>query len=913
MEKLSFDQNWKFQLEPVQSRPAFLISRKNEEVTGRAGFSWNDNDWEDVTLPHDWAFSLPYGREFDRGHGHVAVNTLNCDHADEAIVPEPVSTVGWYRKHFTVPAQARDKRIMLFFDGVFRDSTVYINGQLFERHMSGYTPFSCDITNHIRFGEENLVAVRCDASQTEGWWYEGAGIYRHVWLGIADPLHAAEDGVAIRTSISGQVEVEAEIVSQREETAQYCLGAQIFRGDTLVSEMQSEMFCQEPWTIKSRRVALSVPDPALWSPDAPNLYHCVVRILENGAVTDTHAEVFGFRECVFDPDRGFFLNGKRLQIQGACVHQDFACVGVALPDDIHSYKIQKLREMGSNAYRSSHHAPAKEIIDACNRLGMLVMDENRMFGSTPECLGQMEALVRRDRNAPCVILWSLGNEEHSVQNRPQGAKMARDMVRLIRRLDPTRAVTYGGNNAGRYAGINQEVDVRGFNYLHISQQEYLEAYHRDHPEQPLVGSEETSGLYQRGVVHTDFARYQVSGYDENTAPWGSTAEGFLRYYHAHPFIAGGFIWTGFDYTGEPTPYSEYNTVTSFGAMDLCGWPKDIYHYYRAWWTKEPALHLMPHWNHKPGEAVRVVAYTNLPEVELFCNGSSLGRQRVEQFGSGQWEVPFTPGYIEAVAYRDGKPCLHTRRETAGQADHLLLRKETAEQGTILVTAQIVDAKSNPVPDANQKIRFRVTGGKLLGLGNGNPSSYEPAQFKPVELRQPITDWTAEGKAWDMDADRSTSLYDWKTEHLVTREEPKPEFYDRTRLVWQMQTWEQQVRHFQCDVETEPGRYRLDMERINGAYTVSLNGETVWEQKQSSGLPQSCWLDIQPGVNRLEVTVACEDRPGANGGIFGKTELVSFREPDWVRRAHMGMCMAMIRPEQGVEPTVVADLLKDEEI
>ncbi len=919
MKKQIFNEGWLFELEPVYTRPYSTVSTKCEDLTGKAALNYNDNSWEHVTLPHDWCYSLPMKKEYDRGHGHYAVNNIGMDHADHAICPEPVSTIGWYRRKIKFPEDVEGKRVFLHFDGIFRDSMLFINGQKFLQHESGYAPFSADITNHIRPGQDNLIAVRCDASMFEGWWYEGAGIYRNVHISVCEPLYVRDNGVTIRTDNSGAVALRAEIENKYEEAVKYSVRASIKLGGEIVASAVNEEILQESYSPMTAELSLRVDSPKLWELDSPTLYECVIEILRGGEVIDSHTESFGFREIKFDADKGFFLNGRRVQINGACVHQDLACVGVALTDDLQEFKIRRLKEMGCNAYRSSHHAPTRALVEVCDRLGMLFMDETRMFGSTPECLSQLEALVRRDRNSPSVIIWSIGNEEQAcgIQNRVQGTKMARDMMRVVRALDPTRPVTYGGNNGGRYEGINEAVDVRGINYIRIMQQDdFAGKYHADHPTQPIISTEETSGLYHRGSVKIDIEGHLVSGYDENTAIWGSTAEGFLRYYDAHPYIAGGFIWTGFDYTGEPTPYSYYNSVTSFGAIDLCGFPKEIYHYYRSWWRDEPHLYLMPHWNHKDGETVRVIAYTNCPEVELFLNGRSLGKQTVERFGYGEWQTAFESGRLEAVAYKDGKEILRTVNVTAGEPASLDLRREDYASGeTVIMSATVVDSCGNPVPDANSLIRFKAKGAKIIGVGNGDPRSYEPSQFKPIKERIELGAWYSDGEAFDGDADRSTTLYDWSNEHdhELVYEEANPSFFDRRRIVFNYKKYEKRTKVFTCSFEAEPGEYLLELERVNGIVKLEHNGEVVADditKGAAYGLPQAFPISVIEGENRLTLTLTYTDRPGTNPGIFGKTTLIREVEPEWLRRAYMGKCLVMARKVDECEPVITAEIVKE---
>lgn len=613
---------------------------------------------------------------------------------------------------------------------------IWVNGEYIDRHMSGYTEFCFEISDNLRYGEENSVAVRVDASQTEGWWYEGAGIYRHVYLVYAEPISLEPGSLFIRSAVSGKVDITCTVINETAETADVGIA---FEAGGSRSNLRVVL---APFEKKEVAGSLTIEHPVLWSLENPHLYTLQTTVSSRGFDAEITRQNFGIREISFDAEKGFFLNGKHVFLRGACVHQDFACVGVALPDALQEYKIRCLKEMGVNAYRSSHHAPARQLVEACDRLGMLLMAETRKFGSSPEALSQLEALVKSFRNNPSVILWSIGNEEHSTQNNARGKRIAQSMMRTVRRLDNTRPITYGGNNGGSWEGINECVDVRGFNYLHIGQEDYIKAYHRDHPNQPMVGSEEASSVYNRGALKTDFVHKTVSCYDENTAPWGSTAEGWLKYYRDHPYIAGGFLWTGFDYSGEPYPHHK-NSVTSFGLIDLCGYPKDIFYYYKSWWTKEDVLHLFPHWNHKEGEIVRVCVYTNCEEAELFLNGKRIGQKKVEYLGHAQWQVPFEPGRLEAVGYRGGKAVLREARVTSGASASIRLRVDNQPRcnGTALVTAEVLDSEGNAVCHSGDDIRFTCTNGRILGVGNGNPSSYEPNQFVGQRDSKALAGWT----------------------------------------------------------------------------------------------------------------------------------------------------------------------------
>jgi beta-galactosidase len=447
-----------------------------------------------------------------------------------------------------------------------------------------------------------------------------------------------------------------------------------------------------------------------------------------GAEVDRYETPFGIRTISFDPDNGFFLNGARVEIKGTCNHQDHAGVGMALPDHVQYFRVQKLKAMGSNACRTSHNPPTPEFLDACDRLGMMVMDETRMFSSSPEGLSQLGRLIRRDRNRPCVVLWSIGNEE-PLQISSAGARVAASMKRLARRLDPTRPITEA-MNYGWGKGLSAVVDVQGFNYGHA---DGIDAFHRQFPAKPCVGSETGSTVSTRGVYANDPQKGYVSAYDANAPSWAALAEQWWPVYAERKFLEGGFIWTGFDYRGEPTPYQWPCINSHFGLMDTCGFPKDLYFYYRAWWSGEPSLHLFPHWNWagKEGKPVSVWVFSNAERVELFLNGRSLGVQPMIANRHIQWAVPYEPGVIEARAYTSGRPALTARRETTGAAAAISLapdRNRIAADGqdVAVVAVSVTDARGRVVPVADNLVQFEISGpGRIIGVGNGDPSSHEP--------------------------------------------------------------------------------------------------------------------------------------------------------------------------------------------
>jgi beta-galactosidase len=736
-ERLLSDFGWQFHLgnanDPAQDfgygrssgafakSGSFLPSRRGSP--GPAQPDFDASQWAPVDLPHDWAVDLPFVGD-DRnlvGHG--------CKPLGRAY---PETSIGWYRRTFDVPDTDAGRRLALEFDGVFRDAIVIVNNHFAGRNLSGYAPFRFDITDLVNYGQPNTLVVRADATEGEGWFYEGAGIYRHVWLDKTAPLHVAHWGTFVTSQVaaaSAVVTVETAVANDADQAAACHLVTAIVDGSgRTVATATSAAASVPAWGRHSFRQQVPVPRPALWSIEAPHLYRAVTRVVTAAGTVDRYQTPFGIRTVHFDADRGFFLNGRPVKIKGTCNHQDHAGVGSALPDRLQSFRIEKLKAMGSNAYRTSHNPPTPELLDACDRLGMLVLDETRMMASTDEGLSELERMVLRDRNHPCVFCWSIGNEEPD-QGTARGARVAETMKRRVHELDPTRLVTEAMNNSwGR--GLSAVVDVQGFNYGHAQQ---IDAYHQQFPTKLTMGTEVGSTVSTRGIYENDREKGYVSAYDRNFPGWASTAEEWWSTYDARPWVAGGFVWTGFDYRGEPTPYGWPCINSHFGILDTCGFPKDNFYYYQAWWSGQPVLHLFPHWNWagREGQDIEVWCHTNLDRVELFLNGASLGSQDVKKDSHVAWKVPYAPGVIEARGFKAGKQMLTDRRETTGAPAGVLLepdRTSISADGADLsvVVARIVDAQGRLVPTAGNEVTFAVTGpGRIIGVGNGDPSSHEP--------------------------------------------------------------------------------------------------------------------------------------------------------------------------------------------
>jgi beta-galactosidase len=736
---------------------------------------YDDSGWRDLHLPHDWSVEGEFSAENPSTPGGGALP----------------GGIGWYRKHFFVPEGCfepkplADKVVRVEFDGVFMNSTVFVNGMAVGTRPYGYSSFAYDISALVVPGD-NVIAVRCDnADQPNSRWYAGCGIYRNVRLVVTDRVRVAYNGVYVSTPeiTSDAAKVHVSVRTENE------LPGQQVRYDVRIADRSGR-------TVATTSAIggyafdtdLTVHDPRRWDLSDPYLYTAWVTV-SAGKLKDVVATRFGIRSTAWDADRGFILNGRPVKMLGVCLHHDMGCLGAAVHPRALQRELQILKDMGVNAIRTSHNPPAPELLDLCDEMGFLVMDEAmdmwrkrktrydyaRFFDEWH--VRDVQDFVRRDRNHPSVVMWSIGNEIleqsdsrdddianltpeqandllnfiHSLgqsdpsENNPN-ILLTRHMADLIRELDTTRAVTAGcngvwpGNNLLRSGAL----DVYGFNY-HPQLYDSCRVWF---PGKPLLGSETVSSLNSRGVYFqpsTDKVKlpsrgwqytaegevdwdHQVTAYDACCAPWANYHEEAWIAVRDRDFIAGTFIWTGFDYLGEPTPYGWPSRSSYFGVVDLAGFPKDAYWLYRSEWTDETVLHLFPHWNWEKGEPVDVWAYyNNADEVELFVNGESWGRQsKTHDVLHVQWNaVPFEPGRIEVVSYRNGKEVARDARYTAGAPVTLRLtpdRTTIAADGYDLsyVTVEALDADGRVVPTATDLLHFSVAGdGELAGVDNGN--------------------------------------------------------------------------------------------------------------------------------------------------------------------------------------------------
>jgi beta-galactosidase len=731
-ERLLFDFGWKF-FQGHGSDPArdlgFGMGQGDFAKSGEFWFStqkFDDSKWRDLNLPHDWAVELPFVRdEEQQSHGYKPLGRRY-----------PETSIGWYRRTFDIPKTDEGRRIVIEFDGAFRSALVFLNGYFIGRNDNGYAPFRFDVSDFLRYGEKNYLVVRMDASFGDGWFYEGAGIYRHVWLTKTSAVHLGAGETYIRPTLKGN-------------------SATLSLGTVVRNEGNQEVNCSVLWVVldasgntvgkvvsPAQTIAAdasatftantSLTNPALWSPETPNLYTAEVSVEPHSTRTDLQtydAEriTFGVRDIKWDPDKGFFLNGKSVKIKGTCNHQDHAGVGAALPDRLQSFRIAVLKDMGGNAVRTSHNMPTPEWVEACDRMGMMMMCETRLMSSNPEGMAQLETMIKRYRNSPSIILWSMGNEEWTMMPQPQGPVVVADMIKRSHELDPTRMCS-AAVNASFETHFPEQLDVMGFNYnLKVH-----DKYHKDHPKQPSVGSETASTVSTRGIYETDKLRNWVSAYDLNHTAWSQLTEEWWKFYAAREWLSGGFAWTGFDYRGEPTPYGWPSINSQFGMVDMCGFPKDNFYYYKAWWGSEPVLHLFPHWNweQRDGEPISVWVHSNLDSVELFLNGKSQGSQKVQPLTHLEWKVKYEPGVLEARGTKDGKVVLTEKRETTGDPESIRLTPDRSEinadgEDVCVLRVEVLDKEGRTVPTADVPILFKVTReGALIGVGNGDPNCQE---------------------------------------------------------------------------------------------------------------------------------------------------------------------------------------------
>ena len=731
---------------------------------------FDDTAWRKLDLPHDWGIEGKFDQALPGDTGKL-----------------PWQGVGWYRKHFTVDATAKNRCVFVDFDGAMAYATVWCNGQFVGGWPYGYASFELDVTPFLKVGGDNVLAVRLENPPKSSRWYPGAGIYRHVWLVETNPLHVAHWGTQVMTleltPERAVMKIGVSALSKAEKATGFKVETSIYASDAdghPVGERVDEVKERSDKVVSGESpdfipVEHSITRPKLWDLQHPNLYVAVTTIWSGtGSLVlpidkplDRVETVFGLRKIEFTADKGFLLNGQRVPLQGVCDHHDLGALGTALNDTALKRQLSILKEMGCNAIRTSHNPPSPELLDDCDRLGLLVMDEsfdcwkkgknpndyNKLWSDWHE--KDLRALVRRDRNHPSVILWSIGNEVPD-QGTPEGPALAKELTAIAHDEDGGDALSRRTTAAcdrteSGFNDFHKGLDVMGFNYKPTQ----YNRFHEANPQQPVIGTETSSCVSTRGFytfpVSEDKAKgqanFQVSDYDLSAPSWANPPDSDFKGLDDAPFTGGEFVWTGFDYLGEPTPYGddwhkdEPDKGTSpsrssyFGIIDLAGFPKNRYYEYQARWRPElPMAHILPDWTwpDRVGQVTPIHVFTSGDEAELFLNGESLGRKKKgpREYRLRWDDVKYAPGEVKVVAYKDGKEWATDTVKTAGEPVRvsLVAEDETMHGGIAYLDATLVDKDGTPVPHASNKIKFTVVGqGEFVATDNGDATSHESFQ------------------------------------------------------------------------------------------------------------------------------------------------------------------------------------------
>lgn len=724
--RVNFDAKWKFHL---------------GDLAGAEQINFSDQKWRELNLPHDWSVEGSFSPDNPSGH-------------QGGLLP---GGIGWYRKKFDLSA-VEGKKYFIIIDGAYKNSTVYINGHNLGTRPYGYATFQYDMTPYVQNGE-NLLAVKVDNSkQPDSRWYTGAGIYRHVWLRTTSPVYVSQWGTFVTTpKVSAQdatINVVTTIANDSKGKANLKIVSTIVdnSGKEVTSQTQSGKATPDSKIMLNTN--LKVRSPKLWDLQHPNLYQLVTKVYNGKVLKDSYTTPFGIRTIAFRADSGFFLNGNNVKVLGVCNHHDLGPLGSAINDRALQRRLELLKAMGCNGIRCSHNLMAPELLELCDKMGFLVMDEAFdcwYIGKDAAPYGfqnyfrdwherEISDMVLRDRNHPSVILWSIGNEikEQWFPGSTNGEEIAKELVGIIKKLDTTRFTTSAFNfiRDADKKGMTAAVDVVGFNYT-------IDAYDeikQKHPDWLYLASETTSQFDSRGIYHftldslaKTFSDGQTSAFDD--AGGGTTHEEAWKAVKDRPWLSGMYIWTGFDYMGEPSPYEKLAVSSYYGIFDLCGFPKDSYYFYKSQWTREPMVHLLPHWNWKAGQLVDVVAYTNCEEVKLFLNDLLLETKDFKNSSklSLRWKVPYAKGVLKAEGYINGKLVATDRVKTAGDISKIDLSAdrntlEASGKDLSFITVRITDENGILIPDADNLIHFELVGeGRIVGVANGNPMSQEPAK------------------------------------------------------------------------------------------------------------------------------------------------------------------------------------------
>ena len=730
----NFCKEWKFK----------LGDNSNAQDTG-----FNDSGWRTLNLPHDWSIEGEFNEKNPATPGGGALP----------------GGIGWYRKSFIISQTDSNKIVFIDFDGIYRNSEVWINGHYLGKRPYGYSSFRYELTPYLFYGyKKNLIAVKVDNSkQPNSRWYSGSGIYRNVWLVKTDKVFVDHWGTFISTPVIGELSAKINIktkLNNRTGKEQSVKLTTTILGPNCKKIAKTSSIISIPTdSIVELSQEIEISDPKLWSDENPVMYQALSLVECNGKICDNYETPFGIRSFVFDRDKGFILNGKHIKIRGVCDHHDLGCLGSAVNTRALERQLELLKSMGCNGIRTSHNPPAPELLRLCDKMGFIVMDEAFDMWKKKKTefdyandfdqwhKRDLEDLILRDRNHPSVFIWSIGNEvvEQWDRKDSSGISIARELASIIKNLDKTRPITANCNDPDPMNPVFRSgaLDLYGFSY---SQGRYAD-FLKNFPGQKLIGSETTSALATRGfyqmpsdtirrwpkqwnipftIGNSDIA---CSSYDNCSAPWGSTHEETWKLDKKYDFVSGMYIWTGFDYLGEPTPYSWPARSSYFGIFDLAGFPKDIFYMYQSEWTNKPVLHIFPHWNWKAGETIDVWAYTNADEVELFLNGKSLGIKK--KSGDDlhlKWPVIYSPGKLVAIAKKNGKEILKEEIRTAGAPAKIIMlpdRNVIKANGVDLsyVTIITVDKDGILVPNTDNLIKFKTEGeGFIAGVDNGDPTS-----------------------------------------------------------------------------------------------------------------------------------------------------------------------------------------------
>ena len=708
----SLDLGWKFYL---------------GDVSGAQATAFDDSAWTALDVPHDWSISLPFNQS--------SPGTFESGYLDGG--------TGWYRKSFTLPASSSGQRVVVQFDGVYMDSTVWLNGTQICARPYGYSSFECDFTASAKVGAANVLAVKVINQQPSSRWYSGSGIYRHVWLKTVNSVHVAYTGTKVTTptvsTTSATVNIAVTVKNEATTDQSVTLASSVRdAAGTEVGKATSTATSIAAGKTADVAQSVTVTNPKLWSPASPNMYSVVTAVSVGGSVVDTYTTPFGIRTIAFDANTGFSINGTKMKINGVCNHHDLGALGAAVNYRALEKRMQMLKDMGANAVRTSHNPPAPEWLDLADRIGLMVMDEafdcwyagkhtydyGRFFDKWADT--DLPDMVARDRNHPGVIIWSIGNEVAQAGDKTTVTRLIND----IHTKDTTRPIIQGYAAWVGVTSITGLEDLVGINYA----PDRYDSVHTSNPAYKMLASESSSALRSRGIYNS--ANTQCASYDDQAAGWGHTAETSWKNVNTRAWIAGEFIWTGFDYIGEPTPYEWPAKSSYFGIIDTANFPKDIFYFYQSKWNAggPTMVHIVPmNWtNWTAGQAVKVLVYTNADSVELFLNSKSQGSKVMDIANTGklQWSVPFATGTLEAKATKGGAVVVSEKLQTAGAAAALVAtvdRASIAADGRDLayVEVDVVDAQGVIVPQASNTIDFTITGpGKLVGVDNGNPISHE---------------------------------------------------------------------------------------------------------------------------------------------------------------------------------------------